>query len=126
MSKEWTPGPWRIEQDTTLVGGDCVDDNLGVPVAEAVGMGGRCWGRDATMFVGAIEALSDFVAPWKDDARIALWRRYGDPPPISRMPTSRAAASRTPQKLKNETLMLPLLNIRMDLRGVLQGQGETE
>jgi hypothetical protein len=82
--------------------------------------------RDATMFVGAIEALSDFVAPWKDDARIALWRRYGDPPPTSRMPTSRAAASRTPQKLKNETLMLPLLNIRMDLRGVLQGQGETE
>lgn len=46
---KWTRGPWRVEEDTTLVWGDCsIDDDgtpihLGVPVAEA--LGNPRWGR---------------------------------------------------------------------------------
>ena len=50
---KWTPGPWRVEQDTTLVWGNCtfgddgVVERLGIPVADMCG--NPSWSRDTVI-----------------------------------------------------------------------------
>jgi len=45
MSEKHTPGPWRVETDTTLIWGDSAS-KLSIPVAEARGNEAyRRWGR---------------------------------------------------------------------------------
>ena len=78
----WTKGPWRVEQDTTLVWGHCSYDDsgavdcLGIPVAEVQTGAGRYWGRafndgeisaNARLIAAApmlYEALESFIAAW--------------------------------------------------------------
>lgn len=48
-----TPGPWRVEQDTDLVWGDCdMDDQsslgMGIPILQSAPGSYRIWGRTLT------------------------------------------------------------------------------
>lgn len=103
----FTPGPWRREQDTTLVWGECNADDMstfgmGFPVAAAQGTGDRRWGRhlgedeqaaNATLIAAApelyaaLEAIAAHLerigdsrkdAPFIDAANAALAKARGE------------------------------------------------
>jgi len=72
MSGNWTPGPWRVEQGTTLIWGDCktidVDgfDRMGKPVASAEHE--KYWARvdSEKMAEGEVEANARLMAAAPD------------------------------------------------------------
>lgn len=100
--QQWTPGPWRVEEGTTLVWGACTfaDDGtierLGIPVADMCG--NPSWSRDpvvdddtkaanAALIAAApalYAALAQIVFDWDGepedmhDARAALRSARGE------------------------------------------------
>ena len=82
---KWTPGPWRVEQGTTLVWADCSpDDNsngLGRPVAEVCVNPSDSWVEGPRN--GEAEATATLIAAAPDlywaVERLARWNGKGDP-----------------------------------------------
>jgi hypothetical protein len=72
----FTPGPWRVEQSTTLIWGDCTDDlssyGMGYPVAQALHCASSSWTKKPDTDTAAADA--DLIAAAPDLLRIALER----------------------------------------------------
>lgn len=80
MSGKWTPGPWRVEKDTTLVWGNCNPEDasswgMGFPVARSVTRSFTVWAQqpdddEAVANAHLIAAAPDLYAALE----AAVWR----------------------------------------------------
>ena len=80
MLSDATPGPWRVEQDTTLIWGACNSDDtsnrgMGYPIAECRITAMSSWAKGPDADAG--EANARGMAMWRDIAAdlIAARRR---------------------------------------------------
>lgn len=78
-----TPGPWRLEQDTTLVWGACDPDDssdrgMGYPIAECrISPTSHLWAKEPKLDEGEANARLIAAAPKLKDALTAMLDYWG-------------------------------------------------